>query len=269
MGQAKSEASAILAEARKVGEAQRERAREEVEADRQRRLEDTRKQIEAETVRALEQIRAEVADLTLDRNPEGDEQGARPGRSQAADRRRDRRPRLLRPGARNRLMAVAPRMYARSLFQAAKEAGKLDAVHAELGDFAAAVDDVPELRNVLANPQIDARRALGGAARDPRRRRRAAAQLRPPRLREGPRGRARGGLPRVRRARRRRAEAAHRRADHRLRALRRRGRVDPAEDRAVLRPHRRGDPQGRPEPDRRHRPPGRLAPASTPACGAA
>lgn len=65
MGQAKSEASAILAEARSAGEAQRERAREEVEADRQRRLEDTRKQIEAETVRALEQIRAEVADLTL------------------------------------------------------------------------------------------------------------------------------------------------------------------------------------------------------------
>ena len=56
---------AILAQARSDGEAQRERAREEVEADRQRRLEDTRKQIEAETVRALEQIRSEVADLTL------------------------------------------------------------------------------------------------------------------------------------------------------------------------------------------------------------
>jgi F-type H+-transporting ATPase subunit b len=39
--------------------------REELEADRQRRLEETTKQIEAETRRALEQIRAEVADLTL------------------------------------------------------------------------------------------------------------------------------------------------------------------------------------------------------------
>jgi F-type H+-transporting ATPase subunit b len=39
--------------------------REETEADRQRRLEDTRKQIEAETRRALEQIRLEVADLSL------------------------------------------------------------------------------------------------------------------------------------------------------------------------------------------------------------
>ena len=65
VGEAKSEASAILAEARKVGDAQRERVREEAEADRQRRLEDTRKQIEAETVRALEQIRAEVAELAL------------------------------------------------------------------------------------------------------------------------------------------------------------------------------------------------------------
>jgi F-type H+-transporting ATPase subunit b len=65
IGQAKSEAGEILAEARKVTESQRARVREEVEADRQRRLEDTRKQIEAETVRALEQIRAEVADLTL------------------------------------------------------------------------------------------------------------------------------------------------------------------------------------------------------------
>jgi len=65
IGQAKGEAGEILAEARRVADGQRERAREEIEVDRQRRLEDTRKQIDAETVRALEQIRAEVADLTL------------------------------------------------------------------------------------------------------------------------------------------------------------------------------------------------------------
>ena len=56
----------ILAEARKVADAQIERAKQEAEAERQRRLEDTRKQIEAETVRAIGQIRAEVADLTLE-----------------------------------------------------------------------------------------------------------------------------------------------------------------------------------------------------------
>jgi len=65
IGQAKSEAEGILTEARKVADANERRMREETEADRQRRLEDTRKQIEAETRRALEQIRAEIADLSL------------------------------------------------------------------------------------------------------------------------------------------------------------------------------------------------------------
>ena len=63
--QAKGEASEILAEARKVADAQIARVKEEAEADRQRRLEETRRQIEAETARSLEQIRTEVADLTL------------------------------------------------------------------------------------------------------------------------------------------------------------------------------------------------------------
>jgi F-type H+-transporting ATPase subunit b len=65
VGKAKSDAEEILADARKTADAQRERVREETEADRQRRLEETKKQIEAETQRALEQIRAEVAELTL------------------------------------------------------------------------------------------------------------------------------------------------------------------------------------------------------------
>jgi F-type H+-transporting ATPase subunit b len=65
IGEARGQAEGILAEARRVGEASERRMREETEADRQRRLEDTRKQIEAETRRALEQIRAEVAELSL------------------------------------------------------------------------------------------------------------------------------------------------------------------------------------------------------------
>jgi F-type H+-transporting ATPase subunit b len=65
IGQAKTEAEDILVEARKVADANERRMREETEADRQRRLEDTRKQIEAETRRALEQIREEVAELSL------------------------------------------------------------------------------------------------------------------------------------------------------------------------------------------------------------
>ena len=66
LGQARSESADILAEARKVADAQIERAKQEAETERQRRLEDTRKQIEAETTRAIGQIRSEVADLTLE-----------------------------------------------------------------------------------------------------------------------------------------------------------------------------------------------------------
>jgi F-type H+-transporting ATPase subunit b len=66
LAQAKSEAGDILAEARKVGDAQIARVKEEAEGERQRRLEETHRQIEAETARAIDQIRAEVADLTIE-----------------------------------------------------------------------------------------------------------------------------------------------------------------------------------------------------------
>ena len=52
-------------------------------------------------------------------------------------------------------MAVAHRMYARSLFQAAQERDRLDVVHEQLGDFAAAIAAVPELRRLLENPELD------------------------------------------------------------------------------------------------------------------
>jgi F-type H+-transporting ATPase subunit b len=65
MRTARGDAEQILSEARRIAEAQRERMKDELEADRQRRLEETTKQIEAETRRALEQIRSEVAELAL------------------------------------------------------------------------------------------------------------------------------------------------------------------------------------------------------------
>ena len=54
-------------------------------------------------------------------------------------------------------MAVTHRIYARSLLEAAQEAGRLERVREEFGDFVAAVDSSPELRNLLRNPQIDPR----------------------------------------------------------------------------------------------------------------
>jgi F-type H+-transporting ATPase subunit b len=66
IAQARGEAEAILTEARRTRESMEQRMREETEAERQRRLEETRKEIAAETARALEQIRSEVAELTLE-----------------------------------------------------------------------------------------------------------------------------------------------------------------------------------------------------------
>jgi F-type H+-transporting ATPase subunit b len=63
---ARHDAEDILAEARRVGDSMRERVKEETDAERQRRIEETRKQIEAETKRALDAIRHEVAVLTLE-----------------------------------------------------------------------------------------------------------------------------------------------------------------------------------------------------------
>jgi F-type H+-transporting ATPase subunit b len=63
---AKGESAGILADARKVADAQIERVKLEAEEDRQRRLDETKRQIEAETARSLDMIRSEVADLTLE-----------------------------------------------------------------------------------------------------------------------------------------------------------------------------------------------------------
>jgi len=52
-------------------------------------------------------------------------------------------------------LAVAHRMYARALFEAAREAGRVDDVAGDLAALASAVDEVPELRAFLRNPQIE------------------------------------------------------------------------------------------------------------------
>jgi F-type H+-transporting ATPase subunit delta len=54
-------------------------------------------------------------------------------------------------------MAVAHLVYARALFDAAKENGRLGEVREALADFAANVREVPELRALLENPELDRR----------------------------------------------------------------------------------------------------------------
>jgi F-type H+-transporting ATPase subunit delta len=67
-------------------------------------------------------------------------------------------------------MSAVHRTYAQALFDAAKENDRLERVHEELADFAIAVAEVPELRAVLRNPQVEPREKarlledlLGGA----------------------------------------------------------------------------------------------------------
>jgi F-type H+-transporting ATPase subunit delta len=52
-------------------------------------------------------------------------------------------------------MAVAQRLYARALFQAADEAGKLQQVASELSQLATAIAETPALQMLLRNPQVD------------------------------------------------------------------------------------------------------------------
>jgi len=58
-------------------------------------------------------------------------------------------------------MAVAERLYARALFQAAEEQGRLEAVHRDLCEFADAVAASSELAAFLANPQVESAAKIG------------------------------------------------------------------------------------------------------------
>jgi F-type H+-transporting ATPase subunit b len=65
VAEGKVQAEEILAEARRIAEAQRQRTLQEAHADLERRLEENRRSIEAENQRLVEQIRREVVELTL------------------------------------------------------------------------------------------------------------------------------------------------------------------------------------------------------------
>src|SRR5215211_5041143 len=54
-------------------------------------------------------------------------------------------------------MAVAERLYARALFEAAKDRDRIQTVQEDLSDFVDSVREVPELRAVLRDPQLDPR----------------------------------------------------------------------------------------------------------------
>lgn len=66
IGEARGQAEEILTEARKTRESLEQRMRDETDAERKRRLEETNKEIDAAVVQGLAKIRAEIAELTLE-----------------------------------------------------------------------------------------------------------------------------------------------------------------------------------------------------------
>ncbi|HKG43250.1 MAG TPA: ATP synthase F1 subunit delta [Gaiellaceae bacterium] len=54
-------------------------------------------------------------------------------------------------------MSVVDRVYANALFEAALEADRLDPIREQLAQVVAAEAEVPELRELLRNPQLDPR----------------------------------------------------------------------------------------------------------------
>ncbi|HET7807895.1 MAG TPA: ATP synthase F1 subunit delta [Gaiellaceae bacterium] len=54
-------------------------------------------------------------------------------------------------------MSVVDRVYATALFEAARDQGKLEVVRDELAQIVQAEAEVPELRELLRNPQLDPR----------------------------------------------------------------------------------------------------------------
>ena len=52
-------------------------------------------------------------------------------------------------------MAAAQRMYAKALYEAARDEGRVEQVGADLASLAAAVVEVPALRSFLRNPEVE------------------------------------------------------------------------------------------------------------------
>jgi F-type H+-transporting ATPase subunit delta len=52
-------------------------------------------------------------------------------------------------------VAVAQRMYARALYEAARERDRVDVAREQVAQLAAAMEATPELESFLANPQLD------------------------------------------------------------------------------------------------------------------
>ena len=144
------------------------------QAQREELLEQTRRDIEAETRRAIQEIRHEVADLTVLATEKVTRKTLTAGRpASASSRRRWASSTSPRSGERERRLAMEEiaQVYSRSLFEVAKEHGKLDDVREQLGQFADALDENRDLAVFFFSPYFSTEEKKEGLGRARRRRR--------------------------------------------------------------------------------------------------
>ena len=152
IGQARSDAEGILAEARRIADAQQQRMREETEEDRKRRLEETERQIEQATHAGPRPSSGRGRRPLARGGGEDHAQVAHRRRPAAPDRRGARRDRLHAAGG-EPLIAAAQRIYARALFEAAQDKGRLAVVREQLGELAARSTRCPSSRPCSPTPR--------------------------------------------------------------------------------------------------------------------
>ena len=172
--EAREQAEDIAARARKSADAAVDEATAEGKAKREELVAAARKDIEIETRRSLEKIRREVADLTVLATEkvtrksldDADHQrlveealGEVDFSALAADANGD--------GEADELVEEIARVYSDALFGVAKESGKLDEIHEQLGEVADAIDRGPRPPGLLLQPLL----LLAGEARRRSRRR--------------------------------------------------------------------------------------------------
>ena len=169
--EARGQADEIVARARKAGEAAEDEIVAEARAKREEMMEQTRRDIEAETRRAIQEIRAEVADLTVLATEKVTRKTLDRRRPEAARRGGARRARLRRARRRGAPLAMEEiaEVYARSLFEVAKEQDKLDDVREQLGAVRRRARRRPRAAGVLLLALLlhRRRRRTGSTARSP------------------------------------------------------------------------------------------------------
>ena len=165
--EAREQADDIVVRARKAAEGLGDEAKAAATKQREELMAATRRDIEAETRRALEEIRKEVADLTLIATEKVTRKSLTP-----EDHRRLIEEALgevdfstLAQGEPQLAMEEIAEVYARALFEAAKDDGVLDRVHDELGQFADALDEDRNLQVFLFSPYFSSEEKKDGIRR--------------------------------------------------------------------------------------------------------